>query len=292
MRFASVRFAIFAFSLLAPLHAQTSSLLSKASDPTQVDFELMTWPELKGAIHEQGKTTVLVFNGGTEQRGPQNVAGGHTFIARATAVAIAKKLGNAIVAPVLPFSINRANAELPGTIGISGPVFAELNEQVAEQLISNGFKNVVLMGDHGGGQKELAEVAKKLDAKYSPQGAHVFFCDDVYEKANNAFNQWLAEHGYPASSHAGIPDTSEMLYLEGNQKWVREDLLPIAVGNPVRKPGEPRDPNARRINNGISGDARRSTAELGKQFIDLKVQYAVEQIQHLVEGKQPTTASR
>jgi creatinine amidohydrolase/Fe(II)-dependent formamide hydrolase-like protein len=34
-----------------------------------------------------------------------------------------------------------------------------------------------------------------------------------------------------------------------------------------------------RVNNGISGDARRSTAELGKKLIDMKVDYAVKQIQ-------------
>jgi hypothetical protein len=33
-----------------------------------VEFEMMTWPELKHAIHEEGKTTVLIYNGGTEQR--------------------------------------------------------------------------------------------------------------------------------------------------------------------------------------------------------------------------------
>ncbi len=43
--------------------------------PSLVDFEMMTWPEVKQAI-EQGKTTALIYNGGTEQRGPQNVNGG------------------------------------------------------------------------------------------------------------------------------------------------------------------------------------------------------------------------
>ena len=74
-----------------------------------VEFEMMTWPEVKHAI-ESGKTTALVYNGGTEQRGPQNVNGGHTLIAREVSSRIAQKLGNAIVAPVMPFSINNASA--------------------------------------------------------------------------------------------------------------------------------------------------------------------------------------
>jgi creatinine amidohydrolase/Fe(II)-dependent formamide hydrolase-like protein len=248
---------------------------------SRVDFDMMTWPEVKKAM-EAGKTTALVYNGGTEQRGPQNVNGGHTLMAHATVIAIAEKLGNAIAAPVLPFSVNNASAALPGTIGLTGPLFAAINEQVAEQLIRNGFRNVVLMGDHGGGQKELGEVAKKLDAKYAPEH-RIVFCDEVYEKAQGDFDKWLAANGYPVSSHAGIPDTSEMLYLGGDKGWVRKELIPTAVGDPMRKPGEARDPNAKRINNGITGDARRSTAELGKKAFDMKVDYAVRQIHELLK---------
>jgi creatinine amidohydrolase/Fe(II)-dependent formamide hydrolase-like protein len=59
------------------------------------------------------------------------------------------------------------------------------------------------------------------------------------------------------------------------------------VGDPVRKPGEPRDPNVKRINNGISGDARRSTAEIGKRVSDMKVEYAVRQIRELLKDSTP-----
>src|SRR5215831_5675705 len=251
--------------------------LAFAQTRPQVDFEMMTWPEVKKAL-EQGKTTTLVYNGGTEQRGPQNVNGGHTLMGHATVVAIAEKLGNAIAAPVMPFSVNNASAVLPGTIGLTGPLFASLNEQVAEQLIKTGFKNVVLMGDHGGGQRELGEVAKKLDEKYGPQGIHIYFCDEVYQKANSDFDKWLAENGYPPSSHAGIPDTSEMMYLGADKGWIRAPEIPNAVGDPVRQRGTAPDPNARRVNNGITGDARRSSPELGKKLFDMKVDAAVKQI--------------
>ncbi len=243
-----------------------------------VEFEMMTWVEVKDAI-QQGKTTALIYNGGTEQRGPQNVNGGHTLMGRATVKAIAEKLGNAIAAPVMPFSVNQANASLPGTIGLTGPLFEELNEQVAEQLIKDGFKNIVLMGDHGGGQKELAEAAKKLDAKYSPQGIRVVYCDEVYRKAQDDFDRWLKDHGYPSGGHASMADTAEMLYLGGDKGWVRKELLPTAVGDPVAGPGQHTE---RKINNGITGDARRSTAALGKRAFDMKVDYAVKQIRQLL----------
>src|SRR5579862_566405 len=234
-----------------------------------VDFEMMTWPEVKKAIHEQGKTTALIYNGGTEQRGPQNVNGGHTLMGHATVIAIAEKLGNAIAAPVMPFSVNNANANLPGTIGLTGPLFEAINEQVAEQTIKNGFKNVVLMGDHGGGQRELGDLARKLAEKYASAGVRVVYCDDVYKKAGDDFENWLAANGYPTDAHGGISDTSEMIYLGATQGWVRKEQLPNSLGDPVQKPGEKPDPNLKRINNGIIGDARRSTAELGKRQFDM-----------------------
>src|SRR5580698_2957057 len=112
--------------------AQNSAPLSAKAPKDLVDFEMMTWVEVKSAIHDHGKTTALLYNGGVEQRGPQNVNGGHNLMARPTVHAIALKLGNAIAAPVLPFSPNNASADLPGTLGITPALFAEVNEQVAE----------------------------------------------------------------------------------------------------------------------------------------------------------------
>lgn len=255
------------------LAISATCLFGQAARTPIVEFELMTWAEVKKAIHEQGKVNAIVYNGGTEQRGPQNVNGGHNLMGRETARAIALKLGNAIVAPVLPFSPNEANANLPGTIGLTGPIFAAVNERVAEQLIALGFKNVFLMGDHGGGQKELGEVAKKLDAKYAPQGIHVYFCDQMYEKAQGDYIKWVEANGYPQGSggHAGIMDTSEMLYLGGDKGWVRKDLIASSFKGPA-------GPAA----NGITGDARPSTPELGKRIFDMKVDYAVRQIQQFL----------
>jgi len=280
---------LFAQDAITPTAADASlTPASESAKPKEplVEFEMMTWPEVKEAL-AAGKTTALFYTGGTEQRGPQNVNGGHTLMGKATVKAIALKLGNAIAMPVLPYTPNNASATLPGTIGLTPEILAAILERVSEQAIATGFKNIILMGDHGGGQGQpnvYGEVAKKLDDKYAPQGIHVYYCDEVYIKAQADFDKWLADNGYPASSHAGIPDTSEMLYL-GGDVWVRKDLIKTAVGDPVRAPGQPRDSTAQRVNNGITGDARRSTAELGKRVFEMKVEYAVKQIRSLVGGQ-------
>ncbi len=239
-----------------------------------VEFEMMTWPEVKGAL-ASGKTTALVYTGGTEHRGPQNVNGGHNLMARETVKAIAQKLGNAIALPVLPYTPNNASATLPGTIGLTNDLLAAILERISEQAIVTGFKNIILMGDHGGGQGNgerqpnvYRDVAKKLDEKYAPQGIHVYYCDEVYSKRMADFDAYLKSQNLPAGGHATIGDTSEMLYLGGDKGWVRKDEIKNAVTPPQGQPP-----------NGVSGDGRASTAELGKRVFDMKIEYAVRQIQ-------------
>src|ERR1700744_2440841 len=126
------------------LGALTSFQSAHAADKAQLDeFELMTWPEVKAAL-AAGKTTALYYTGGVEERGPQDVNGGHNLMARAINKAIADKLGNAIAMPVLGFTPNNASADLPGTIGLTNDLLGQVLERIAEQTITNGFKNIVL----------------------------------------------------------------------------------------------------------------------------------------------------
>jgi creatinine amidohydrolase len=298
MRRLSIPFAAALVCACSPkpvVMATTNPTPSRSNQPL-VEFEMMTWPEVKAA-QAQGKLTALVYTGGTEQRGPQNVNGGHTLMARATVKAIALQLGNAIAMPVLPYTPNNASAALPGTIGLTNELLTAMLERISEQSIASGFKTIVLMGDHGGGQPTVyADVAKRLDEKYRPQGVRVYFCDQVYATANGDFDKFLTENHLPVSSHAGIPDTSEMMYLDSTDTWVRRALVATAVGDTTPRPprsaagaggrdgaagrsGAPGGTAApRNPGNGISGDARPSTVALGKKIFDMKVEYAVRQI--------------
>jgi creatinine amidohydrolase len=264
----------------------TGEALARTKD--LVEIEMMTWPEVKRAIREYGKTTAIIYHGGTEQRGPQNVNGGHTLMSREMARAVALKLGNALVAPILAYSPAGTSEEIPGSIGISTALYKAITIEMTEQLFRQGFKNVVIMADNGGGQTQLGEAAKELDAKYGPEGKHVYHIPDAYYAAREAFAKILVERGLPCASHAGLNDTSNMVYLGQGKDWVRLELLPTAVGNYVACPGQPVDSAlaARpRVNNGISGDARKASPELGKIIFDLKVSLATKQVQGFINAQ-------
>ena len=257
----------------------------------------MTWPEVKVAL-EAGKTTALIYTGGTEQRGPQNVNGGHNLMARETVRAIAVRLGNAIALPVLPYTPNNASAAAPGH---DRPDQRAARRDPRAPQRAGDRDRLQERGPHGRPRRGPAERLSRHGerssrTKYAPQGVHVVYCDDVYTKRQADFDAYLKSQNLPTGGHASIPDTSEMLYLGGDKGWVRKELIKTALGDPVggrggRGRGEPADPNAPatppRVNNGISGDARASTVELGKREFDMKIDYAVKQIQALLAAAKP-----
>lgn len=252
--------AVLVAAVSVPVAAQNPA--QKAAQelaPELVDLELMTYAEVASAL-QRGKTTVLIYNGGTEQRGPHAVLGGHTFIAHRASVAIAQTLGNALVAPVLPFSPagSHLNLKTPGSVQLFGPVFSAVNEAVVDSMVVNGFTTIILMGDHGGGQRDLEALALRLDRKYAPTGHRVYFCGDVYQKTEDDVNAWLKMRGLPPTTHAGVQDTSVLMFL-GADAYVRKDKV-------------------------LQNDPP-PTAELGRMFFEMQVENAVSQIRALTRAK-------
>ena len=237
------------------------AVVASASD-SNVLMEEMTTTEVGDAI-KAGKTTVLIFNGSTEASGPHLVLGKHVYRASYLGERIARELGNALVAPVMPFAPLTDEMRFPGSINLSPETFSAVNEAVAESMVKAGFKNIILMGDHDGNQKPLEGLAAKLDEKYRFQGVRVLFSSDAYAKSNREIEAYLKERGFPPSRHAGVADTSLLWAVDA--KYVRADK--IAVGGPLPPAGSPLALGTV----GVEGDPRRSSQELGKMFLDWKV---------------------
>ena len=122
-----VRQAFASFALLC------FAALAFAQAPNSVVLEDLTWTELQGAI-AQGKTTVIVPIGGTEQSGPYMALGKHNARAQWLAVHIAQELGNALVAPVIAYvpeggyAPQTSHMRFAGTITVPDDVFEKTLE--------------------------------------------------------------------------------------------------------------------------------------------------------------------
>jgi creatinine amidohydrolase/Fe(II)-dependent formamide hydrolase-like protein len=268
-----------------------------------VDIEMLTHSEIYEKIHREGKTTVLIAVGGTEQRGPHAVLGGHTIMAHDKAIEIAKALGNALVAPSLPFAVNAAglNEATPGGVSLPPDVFKAVNAAEIESMATNGFRDIFVMGDHGGGQNQLKEVAADEDKKLSAKAIHVYYVSDFYSKSHDEFDEYCIEHHIPIGSHGGVSDTSEMLYWQTAPGTLVRPIYTTVPFNPGPTPEQwraqhdpkaaapgvtaPRPADSNRVNNGITGDPHPSSKELGKIVVDITVKDTVAQIRALLIEK-------
>ncbi len=159
----------------------------------------MTWMEVRDAM-KAGKDSVIVAAGGIEQNGPYVVTGKHNVVLRATTQAIARKLGNALIAPIVGFAPEgdfdppTDHMKYPGTIGVSEDIFRRLLSDVCSSLRTHGFRNILLLGDHGLDQEGLEQVAADLTKKWAGGKTRVFYIADYYD-GEGEVAKWLAGQG-------------------------------------------------------------------------------------------------
>lgn len=218
-----------------------------------VVLEQLTWTEVRDALRA-GKTTIIIPVGGTEQSGPYVALGKHNRRVSILSERIARRLGDALVAPVVAYVPEGASSppsehmRFPGTITVPAAVFEQTIEAAAESFRAHGFRDVVLIGDHGGYQSNLRAVADRLNARWAATSARAHFIPEYYR---------------PSGGHADLDDTSLMLATDPSM--VRLRALRTA-----------RRPSAA---DGVYGDdPRAATAERGRALADAQVNAAVRAI--------------
>jgi creatinine amidohydrolase len=290
-----------------------------------VDLELLTHTEVTEKIHKEGKTSVLIITGGTEERGPHAILGGHTIMSRHRGVEIAKRLGNALLAPVLPIAVAatglRENTEQPGGVQMPADVFKNVQLAMIESMAMNGFKDIFAMGDHGGGQQQIKEAVEEEDRKLSAKGVRVYYISDFYQKTHDDVDMYMYEHKLPIAGHGAMMETSEMLYEEPAPGMYIRPLYKTVPFDPTGQTpeqwkaardarlarqasgdtsggqrgqgggrGRAQDPNAPpRVNNGLTGDPHPSTKEIGKVVFDIGVNNTVAEIKKQMAEKRGAT---
>jgi creatinine amidohydrolase len=224
-------------------------------------LEQLTWTEVRDAVRA-GSTTIIIPAGGTEQSGPYVALGKHNRRAEVLSERIARTLRNALVAPVIAYVPEGTVAppdghmRFPGTITLPPDVFEKTLESAAESFRAHGFRDVVLLGDHGGYQSNLAAVADRLNRRWASTPARAHFIAGYY-RANGG-------------GHADVDDTSLMLATDPSM--VRLQALRAAAR-----------PDAAA---GVYGaDPRAASAERGRALADAQVAAAVQAIRRVTAAR-------
>lgn len=245
--------------------------------PGSVYMEDMNWMEIRDRV-KGGATVAIIPTGGTEQNGPHMVLGKHNYIVRYTAGEIAKKLGNALVSPVVPFvpqgriSPPEGHMQFAGTVSLTQATYEALLEDIAASLKQHGFKLICFIGDHGGNQEGQRNVAARLSKEWHSDGVRVVHVSKYYN--DNGQERWVESMGIKVknpAAHAGFMDTSELMAIHA--LGVNEAQRGMRGDNDYRATG-------------ASGDSTLSTANYGRKLLSIKIDSAVEQIQNVAAAPQ------
>ena len=192
-------------------------------------------------------------------------------------------MGKTLVAPVVTYvpegsweNIGGHMAK-PGTITLPEDRFVELLVSAGRSLKAGGFKKIWFLGESGGNRTGMRTAAEKLNALWNG-AATAYWVDDYYTKAHAEQNTWAAKFLKVADdqvgNHANILDTSELMFVA--PKHIRRDRL---TGNDYP-------------NNGVSGNNQaKSTPEVGKALLQIKLDLALAQIKRMNDGSEPPVAA-
>ena len=159
-----------------------------------VFLEELTWMEVRDAVRT-GKTTVIVSTGGLEPNGPYVAIGKHNYVLQAMTEAIARQLGDALVAPIIKFvpegtiAPPSGHMQYPGTISVRETTFEALLTDICSGLRQHGFMDIILIGDHGENQRGMKAVAERLNRQWGGASTVVHFIPEYY-----AQDMWSYEY--------------------------------------------------------------------------------------------------
>jgi creatinine amidohydrolase/Fe(II)-dependent formamide hydrolase-like protein len=271
----------FVAAVAAQRPVDAPATMTAAKPPDTVFIEELTWAEVRD-LTANGTTNVIIGTAGTEQKGPHMVDGEHKFIMEYAADKIARAMGRTLVAPIVTYVPEggwdppTGHMRYPGTVTLPEDRFIELLVLAGRSLKSGGFRNIYFLGESGGNRNGMREAATRLNDLWKG-AATAYWVDDYYTKSHADQNKWItANMKIPEDQiggHANLLDTSELLFVA--PRHVRRDRL---TGNDYP-------------NNGVSGDPSKSSAEIGKVFVQIKIDNALAQIKRLSSGAEPPVAA-
>ena len=240
-------------------------------------LEELTWMEIRDLIAD-GTTTIIIPTGGIEENGPYLATGKHNLILEATCPEIADKLGNALCAPIVKFvpegNIDPPSGSMlfPGTISLTQATYEALLLDISSSLKQSGFTDIVLIGDSGGNQSGMANVAAKLTESWNSESARIHFVREFYDPGWEATEQYTErELGIAESRHDGYHDDI----------WVTAMMM---VTDPEQVRYRQRIEAGLASINGIAIDSLDEAVQLGRKMIEFRAGFTADAIRDVVSN--------
>jgi creatinine amidohydrolase len=235
-------------------------------------IEDLTMMEVRDLL-KAGKTTALVLTGGIEENGPYLTTGKHNNVLRVTGESIARSLGNALAAPIVTLEPgNPERVRTPGTVFLSPETYRAVLTDMAVSLKTQGFKDIILLGDSGGNLKPMQEVADALNVKWKGTGITAYFIPEYY-------NYDEVEHF--EQDVLGIHEKLEGLHDD----YYISAIIAVHDPNGIRAPE--RAKAGKLVINGVSLAPIEKTAENGRKIVAFRTEKTVVAIRKAMAAAKP-----
>jgi creatinine amidohydrolase/Fe(II)-dependent formamide hydrolase-like protein len=230
-------------------------------------IEDLTSLEIRDSL-KAGKTTAIVMAGGMEENGPYLTMGKHNNVMRAQGESIARRLGNALCAPIITVEPgNPERSSSPGSVVISEEAYEGVLTGMANSLKAQGFKDIIFLGDHGGDQRGINTVSKALNEKWKGSGVNTWYVADFYD------------YGAVEEFEKNVLGIHEKLEGYHDDYYISSIIMTVDV-NGVRLP-ERRKAHKTTIN-GVDLEPSAKTIENGKKIVEYRTDVTVKALQKMM----------
>jgi creatinine amidohydrolase/Fe(II)-dependent formamide hydrolase-like protein len=241
-------------------------------------LEEMTWMDVRDAL-KAGKTNIIISTGGIEPNGPWLVTGKHNYVLHTNCEAIARKMGNALCAPIIKLvpegGIEPKTGHMisPGTMTLREETYRAVLTDSAESLQAHGFKNIIFIGDSGGNQGGQKAVAEALTTKWAGK-ALALHIPEYYDY--NSVSKHMTANGIVSGKSDGLHDDPII-------------TLNMFIDDPKSVRYDERVKAGKASINGVSIADRAKITAQAKQIVDFRATKTIEAINKAIAAKGQAT---
>ena len=255
-----------------------------SSVPRSLWLAELTWPEVEQAV-AAGYDNLLLMLGATEQHGPHLPLATDSLIAQELAQVVAGKLGNTLIAPVVPLGTSDEHLDFAGTLSLSKSTLAGLITDIGRSAARHNFKRLIVLTAHGGNYEAIRAGAAQLRRDYP--GLEVVALTDLLEWLQMETSRQTRGAISPQAAgwHAGERETSQLLHLRpdlvqtekaaagyvGDFKAILPQLMTTGL-RPV-------------TSNGVLGDPSMASPERGRVYLAQSAQALTDAIRSKIENQ-------
>jgi len=277
---AALPLSLLALFALSTAHAQ-GAVRVDAPRPIEAGQSLwaeeLTWMEIRDLI-KAGTTTIIIGTGGVEQNGPYVAGGKHNFVLQTVLPYIARAIPNSLIAPIVKFvpegriePATSGHMNYPGTISLEASTFEALLTDICRSYKAHGFTDIILIGDSGGNQNGMRNVADTLNKRWTAanQQARVHYLSEYYNEDRWSYDFLKTLGITQIDSTPGRPRDSRVDTRNGMHDDIYYEAQ-IAVQDPKLIRAEQRQKAGLLTLHGVNEAPISKTIDIGKKLAEYR----------------------